>query len=96
MLARTAPRSSPNSIGHAWDRFIAATDLPRIRFHDLRHSHATAMLAAGVHPKVASEQLGHSRVALTLDTYSHVIPGMQEDAVAKIDAAFEAALLKSC
>ena len=85
----------PNSIGHAWDRFIAATDLPRIRFHDLRHSHATAMLAAGVHPKVASERLGHSRVALTLDTYSHVIPGMQEDAVAKIDAAFEAALLKS-
>ena len=87
--------TQPNSIGHAWDRFIAATDLPRIRFHDLRHSHATAMLAAGVHPKVASERLGHSRVALTLDTYSHVIPGMQEDAVAKIDAAFEAALLKS-
>ena len=69
----------PNSIGHAWDRFLASTALPRIRFHDLRHGHATALLAAGVHPKVASERLGHSRVALTLDTYSHVIPGMQEE-----------------
>jgi integrase len=84
----------PNSIGHAWDRFIASTDLPRIRFHDLRHGHATALLAAGVHPKVASERLGHSRVALTLDTYSHVIPGMQEDAVARIDAAFGSAVMK--
>jgi integrase len=84
----------PNSIGHAWERFLAATDLPRIRFHDLRHGHATALLAAGVHPKVASERLGHSRVALTLDTYSHVIPGMQEDAVKKIDAAFAATVTK--
>jgi integrase len=84
----------PNSIGHAWDRFIASTDLPRIRFHDLRHGHATALLANGVHPKVASERLGHSRVALTLDTYSHVIPGMQEDAVARIDAAFGSAVMK--
>jgi integrase len=84
----------PNSIGHAWDRFLAATDLPRIRFHDLRHSHATAMLARNIHPKIVSERLGHSRVALTLDTYSHVIPGMQEEAAAAIDAAFGAALEK--
>jgi integrase len=62
---------------------------------DLRHGHATALLAAGVHPKVASERLGHSRVALTLDTYSHVIPGMQEDAVARIDAVFGSALMNS-
>jgi integrase len=84
----------PNSIGHAWDRFLAATKLPRIRFHDLRHSHATAMLASNVHPKIVSERLGHSRVALTLDTYSHVVPGMQEEAAAAIDAAFGAALNK--
>ena len=44
----------PNSIGHAWVRFLASTDLPRIRFHDLRHSHATAMLQANVHPKIVS------------------------------------------
>jgi integrase len=66
-----------------------------IRFHDLRHSHATHLLASGVHPKIASERLGHATVALTLDTYSHVIPGMQEDAVARIDAAFAGAVKPS-
>ena len=49
------------------------------------------VLASGVHPKVASERLGHSKVGITLDLYSHVMPGMQEDAVAKVDAAFRAA-----
>lgn len=78
----------PQSITHAWDHFVTASKLPRIRFHDLRHSHATIMLAANVHPKIVSERLGHSRVAITLDTYSHVIPGMQEEAAAAIDAAF--------
>ena len=78
----------PQSLTHAWHRFLARTRLPRLRFHDLRHSHATHMLASGVHPKIASERLGHATVGLTLDTYSHVIPGMQEDAVARIDAAF--------
>jgi len=85
----------PNSIGHAWDRFLASTKLPRIRFHDLRHSHATIMLKSNIHPKIVSERLGHSRVALTMDTYSHVIPGMQEGAAAAIDAAFGTALDKS-
>jgi integrase len=85
----------PNSIGHAWDRFLASTELPRIRFHDLRHSHATIMLKSNIHPKIVSERLGHSRVALTMDTYSHVIPGMQEGAAAAIDAAFGTALDKS-
>jgi integrase len=84
----------PNSIGHAWDRFLASTKLPPIRFHDLRHSHATIMLKSNVHPKIVSERLGHSRVALTMDTYSHVIPGMQEGAAAAIDAAFGTALDK--
>lgn len=59
---------------------ISASALPRIRFHDLRHAHAIHMLANGVHPKVASERLGHSRAGVTLDLYSHVLPGMQEDA----------------
>jgi integrase len=84
----------PQSITHAWDRFVAAAKLPRIRFHDLRHSHATHLLASGVHPKVASERLGHATVGLTLDTYSHVIPGMQEDAVARIDAALASAVVR--
>jgi integrase len=59
----------PQSLTHAWHRFLARTELPRLRFHDLRHSHATHMLASGVHPKVASERLGHATVGLTLDTY---------------------------
>jgi integrase len=85
----------PQSLTHAWHRFLARAKLPRLRFHDLRHSHATHMLASGVHPKIASERLGHATVGLTLDTYSHVIPGMQEDAVARIDAAFAGTVGKS-
>ena len=81
----------PTFITHEWVRVIQKTALLRIRFHDLRHAHATHMLASGVHPKVASERLGHSKVGITLDLYSHVMPGMQEDAVAKVDAAFRAA-----
>jgi integrase len=82
----------PQSLTHAWHRFLAKSGLPRVRFHDLRHSHATHMLGSGVHPKIASERLGHATVGLTLDTYSHVIPGMQEDAVSRIDAAFASAV----
>ena len=66
----------------------------RLRFHDLRHSHATALLASGIHPKIASERLGHSKVGITLDLYSHVMPGMQEDAAARVEAALQAAIKK--
>jgi integrase len=58
--------------------------LPDIRLHDLRHTHATLALQAGIHPKVVSERLGHAAVAITLDTYSHAIPAMQEEAAVKI------------
>jgi integrase len=82
----------PNSLSHEWVRQIGKTGLPRIRYHDLRHAHATHLLSSGVHPKVASERLGHSKVGITLDLYSHVLPGMQEDAAARVDAALQAAL----
>lgn len=83
----------PNSLTHEFVRILAqAQALPRIRFHDLRHSHATQMLANGIHPKIAQERLGHSSIAITLDLYSHVLPGMQEDAAAKVDAALRAAI----
>ena len=62
-------------------------DLPRIRFHNLRHTHATQLLLAGVHPKIAQERLGHSTIATTMDIYGHVSDTMQEDAAAKIDTA---------
>jgi integrase len=58
--------------------------LPTIRLHDLRHTHATLALRAGIHPKVVSERLGHATISITLDTYSHAIPAMQEEAPVKI------------
>jgi integrase len=80
----------PRTITHQWHLFLAANKtLPRIRFHDLRHAHATHMLSSGVHPKIASERLGHSKVGITMDLYSHVLPGMQEDAVARVDRELE-------
>jgi integrase len=86
----------PNSLTHEFVRILARSDtLPRIRFHDLRHSHATHLLANGVHPKIAQERLGHSSVGITLDLYSHVLPGMQADAAAKVDAALRAAIQKA-
>ena len=59
--------------------------LPDIRFHDLRHTSATLLLSAGVHPKVVQERLGHSQISITLDTYSHVLPTMQKEAASKLD-----------
>ena len=77
----------PRSLTRAWQSAAGKINLPRVRFHDLRHAHATHLLSNGVHPKVASERLGHSRVGITLDLYSHVLPGMQEDAAARVDDA---------
>jgi integrase len=59
--------------------------LPECRFHDLRHTSATLLLAEGVHPKVVQERLGHSQISVTLDTYSHVLPTMQAEAAGKFD-----------
>ncbi len=64
---------------------LDTADLPAIRFHDLRHTSATLLLAAGVHPKVVQERLGHSQIGITLDTYSHVVPTMQLEAATKLD-----------
>lgn len=82
----------PRTLSDEWRRNMPKTGLERIRFHDLRHSHATQMLAAGVHPKVASERLGHSTIGITLDLYSHVMPGMGADAAEQVDAAIQRAI----
>ena len=66
---------------------LRKADLPNIRLYDLRHTSATLALTVGVAPKVVSEQLGHASAAFTLDTYSHVLPHMQEEAAAKMEAA---------
>ena len=62
--------------------------LPRIRFHDLRHSAATILLSMGVPAKVIQELLGHSQISITLGTYSHVLPSMMKEATQKMDDAF--------
>ena len=82
----------PNSLTHAFTTFLETRGLRRVRLHDLRHSHATHMLAAGIHPKIASERLGHSKVGITLDLYSHVLPGMQSEAASRVDALISDAL----
>jgi integrase len=82
-----AKPTSPYGLSNMFFKFIRKQqDLPTVRFHDLRHTHATQLLMAGVHPRIAQERLGHSTVAMTLDLYSHVTATMQEDAAAKIDA----------
>lgn len=82
----------PDRLSAAFAYFIRRTSLPRVTFHGLRHGHATHLLRAGVHPKIVSERLGHSTITITLDTYSHVLPGMQEDAAERIDQALRQAL----
>jgi len=60
-------------------------DLPNIRFHDLRHTAATLMLQQGIHPKIVQERLGHSDISMTMNTYSHILPSMQEEAAEILD-----------
>jgi len=80
---------NPNAVTLAFKRITKKAMLRSVRIHDLRHTHATLMLKAGVHPKVVSERLGHANIGITLDIYSHVLPGMQEAAAEKFDGIFE-------
>ena len=84
----------PTFLTVQFKQFMADNKLPPIRFHDLRHSHATHLLAAGIHPKIAQERLGHSSIAMTMDIYSHAMPNMQQDAVAKLDKVLRLAMNK--
>lgn len=74
----------PEAVSKVFDRRVARWRLPRITFHDTRHTWATLALQAGVHPKVVSERLGHSSVAFTLDVYSHAVQGLDDDAAARV------------
>jgi integrase len=75
----------PNTISRAWTMLAAKAGVTVIRLHDARHTHASLMLKAGIHPKVVQERLGHASIQITLDTYSHVAPGLQEAAAAQFD-----------
>jgi integrase len=74
----------PSVVSRRFNTLVAKVDLPRIRLHDLRHTHATLALQAGVHPKIVSERLGHATIAFTLDVYSHALHHMQRDAAERI------------
>jgi integrase len=75
-----------NLLYRSYYPLLKRAGLPKIRFHDLRHSAATLLLSMGTHPKIVSELLGHSQIGLTLDTYSHVLPGLQKQAVDDLSA----------
>jgi integrase len=84
-LVFTTPVGRPlhaTDVTHAFQAYLATAGLPKKRFHDLRHTCASFLLAQGVSPRVVMEILGHSQITLTLDTYSHVLPSVQEDALA--------------
>jgi integrase len=80
------PMQASNLLRRSFFPLLAAADLPHIRFHDLRHTAATLLLSRGVHPKIASEMLGHSTVAFTLDVYSHVTETLQREAARTMDS----------
>jgi integrase len=78
----------PERFSRGFTEWVQKIGLPRIRLHDLRHGWATLALQAGVHPKVVQERLGHANIAITLDTYSHVVAGLHEDAAEQVAALF--------
>lgn len=75
----------PTNLRKVWLQIIDRTGLGRLRFHDLRHAHASLLLQQGIHPKIVSERLGHSTVGITLDIYSHVVPSLQVEAANRLD-----------
>ena len=79
-----------NFIHKDWKQIVKKADLSnKTRFHDLRHTAATLLLTKGVHPKIVQELLGHSSISITLDTYSHVLPNMQGEAVKAMEDIIE-------
>ena len=80
----------PDYLYRKFQALLKRAKLPAVRFHDLRHSHATSLLASGVPVKIISERLGHTSVAFTQDIYSHVLPNMQQQAADMVDRLFSA------
>jgi integrase len=89
----------PRNLQRAWDQILAVAGLPHSRIHDLRHPAATLLLSQGVHPRVVMDLLGHSQIAVTMNTYSHVVPALRKEAADQIDAILkfcEASCYQSC
>ena len=79
----------PSTLTHVWNRIVKNAGLKFIRLHDARHTHASIMLKQGIHTKIVQERLGHSSITITLDTYSHVTPGLQAAAANAFDDVLE-------
>ncbi|WP_255438234.1 tyrosine-type recombinase/integrase [Brevibacillus sp. AG162] len=75
-------------MNRTYQRLLKTVDVPKIRFHDLRHTHATLLLVQGVNPKLVKERLGHATIKITLDTYTHVLPSLQKDVAEKFGRSF--------
>jgi integrase len=75
----------PDKVTQDFARIVSRGGLPHLTLHGLRHAHAALLLTAGVNPKIVSERLGHSNIAISMDTYSHVLPGLQETASLALD-----------
>ncbi|WP_353936496.1 tyrosine-type recombinase/integrase [uncultured Brevibacillus sp.] len=82
---------NPNYVHNHCKRVVEFLDLPKIRFHDLQHTHAPIMLRLGEHPKIVSERLGHSSIQMTLNTYSHVTFYMQKESADRFGQAMNSA-----
>lgn len=83
------PVEAGNVLRRSFWPLLEKAGLPHIRFHDLRHSAATLLMSKGVHPKVVSEMLGHSKISITLDLYSHTVPAMHQEAAEAMDAIMQ-------
>jgi integrase len=81
----------PEAFGAAFRAVVKSAGIGHVRLHDLRHACATLLLKAGTHAKVVQERLGHSTISITLGLYAHVLPGLQEEAAAKLDDVLSAA-----
>jgi integrase len=86
---RRGLRVIPNTLNDVLNSYCAKYNLPRMRFHDLRHTHATMLIKENVNIKVIQERLGHSKASITLDIYSHILPGMQQSVTEKLNKLYE-------
>lgn len=80
----------PDTVTSVWIKLARRTGFKGLRLHDARHTHASLLLKQGIHPKIVQERLGHATIGTTLDTYSHVAPGLQAKAALAFDALVEA------
>jgi integrase len=85
----------PANLRRSWKGIINRAEVGHVRFHDLRHAHATLLIQQGEHVKLISERLGHASIGITMDTYGHLLPGMQAQAAARLDALFDKAATAS-